>query len=301
MITIIITSFNEPKATLRAVQSFLKQKINKDFEIIVVDPFPEVENFLKKNIDDTRLKFFLDTGEGKSYALNTLFQEYGSSNKNDIFILSDGDVYVSENSVSEILNKFKYQKVGCVTGKPVSIDGRNTKYGYWSHFLFSGIDKARKKIAKEKKFFECSGYLFAIRKGIILDFPLETSEDSIVPYLFWKKGYQIAYAEKAEVYVKNPSNWKDWLAQKVRNIKAHEKLNKIAPDLPRTKSFWNEIKHGWFFLFLYPKNIKEIFWTIEIYLARLYIYFKAFKELKQRKEYKDGWREKEIKSTRPLD
>ncbi len=301
MITAIITSFNEPNATLRAISSFLHQKIKTDFEIIVVDPFPEVEAFLKKNIKDKRLKFFLDTGEGKSYALNILFQEYGSSNKDDIFILTDGDVYVSQNAINEILDKFKDEKVGCVTGKPVSIDNKNSKYGYWSHFLLSGIDKARKKLAREKKFFECSGYLFAIRKGVIFDFPLETSEDSIIPYLFWKKGYQISYAEKAEVYVKNPTNWKDWLAQKVRNIKAHEKLNKIAPDLPRTKSFWNEIKHGWFFLFLYPKNLKEIIWTIEIYFARLYIYFRAFKELKQKKEYKDGWRETEIKSTRPLD
>lgn len=301
MIHIIIASYKEPKSTVRAVKTFLKQKISGKFEIIVVDPFPETEVFLKKEIKSKKVKFFLDPGEGKSYALNILFQEYGSSDKNDIFILTDGDVYVSDNAVEEILGKFKDPKIGCVTGKPVSLDSRKTKYGYWSHFVFAGIDRARRLFSEKKEFFECSGYLFAIRKGIIFDFPMETSEDSIIPYLFWKKGYKIKYAENAEVYVKNPDHWKDWLNQKVRNIKGHENLNRLAPGMPRTKSLSNEIKKGWFFFFTFPKTPKELFWTTQLYFARLYIYYKAFKDLRKNKLYKDGWREVETESTKPLD
>lgn len=300
MIDIIITSYNEPKSTLRAVNAFLNQDIEEDFRVTVVDPFPDVGKFLKNNVKSKKFSFFLDPGEGKGYALNLLFQEYNSKNKKDLFILTDGDVYVSNNSVKEIIEKFKDERVGCVTGKPVSTDSRNNKYGYWSHLFFAGIDRARKSFNKQKKFFECSGYLFAIRKGAITDFPLETSEDSIIPYLFWKKGYKISYADKAEVYVKNPSNWKDWVNQKVRNIKAHENLNKIAPDLPRTKSFLNEIKWGAFFAITYPTNSTEFIWTLEAYFARVYVYINAFSGLKK-KAYGDGWRETEIKSTKPLD
>jgi cellulose synthase/poly-beta-1,6-N-acetylglucosamine synthase-like glycosyltransferase len=301
MIDIIITSYNEPKSTLRAVKAFLNQKIAGDFRITVVDPFPEVGDFLKKYIKSKNFVFYPDPGEGKSYALNLLFQEYASNNKNDLFILTDGDVHVSENCVKEILKAFKDKKVGCITGKPVSVDSRDTKYGYWSHLLFDGIDRVRKKLSKEKKFFECSGYLFAIRKNVILDFPLEASEDSIIPYLFWEKGYKIAYVPKAEVYVKNPSNFRDWINQKIRNIKGHENLNKIAPNMPRTKSFFNEIKEGALFALTYPKNLKECWWTKQLFLARIYVYLKAFTELKKKKSYADGWRETEISSTKPLD
>src|SRR6185295_18184938 len=97
---------------------------------------------------------------------------------------------------------FKDNEIGCVTGKPVSIDSKDTKYGYWANFLFAGIDKARKKLSNNKQFFECSGYLFAIRNGIIKEFPLDASENNIIPYLFWKKGYKIKYLDKVEVYVK---------------------------------------------------------------------------------------------------
>ena len=301
MIDIIITSYNEPQATLRAVNAFLMQKSKEKIRITVIDPFPEVEKFLKKNIKDKRFTFYPDPGEGKSYALNLVFQEYASSNKDDLFILTDGDVHVSQNALVEITNAFKDNKVGCVTGRPISADNKESKYGYWSHLFFAGIDKARKHLTAREKFFECSGYLFAIRKGVILDFPLKTSEDSIIPYLFWKKNYKIKYLPKVEVYVKNPSNWQDWLNQKVRNIKAHENLDKIAPDMPRTKSLFNEIKYGALFALTYPKSMKELMWTFQSYFARLYLYQKAFNELSQNKDYGDGWRETEILSTKPLD
>ncbi|MEK6827418.1 MAG: glycosyltransferase family 2 protein, partial [Nanoarchaeota archaeon] len=252
MIDVIITSYNEPNSTLKAAQIFLKQYSGEDLRLIVVDPFEEVGEFLKKNINDKRFIFYLDPGEGKSYALNLLFQEFPGTDK-DIFILTDGDVYVSENTLHEILGTFQNPKIGCITAKPVSVDSKETKFGYWSHLLFSGANKVRKKLSQKEKFFECSGYLFAIRKGVIMDFPLDASEDSVIPYLFWKKGYKIKYLSNVEVYVKNPDNIKDWKNQKIRNIKGHENLNKLFPEMPRTKSFLNEIKFGLFHSLFYPR------------------------------------------------
>jgi len=262
MIIIIITSYKEPKATIRAVKTFLNQNINEKFKIIVVDPFESSLKEIKSKIKNKKVEFFLDPGEGKSYALNILFQENFSDNLDDIFILTDGDVFVSKNTVSEITKCFKNKKIGCVTGKPVSLDSRKTKYGYWSNILFKGIDNVRRKLSYQKKFFECSGYLFAIRNGVIQNFPLKASEDSIIPYLFWRKGFKIYYAEKAEVYVKNPSNWKDWSNQKIRNIKGHENLNNLAPNMQRTKSFFGEIKEGALFVIFQPRTLKEFIWTV---------------------------------------
>jgi len=301
MIDIIITSYNEPKSTLRAVNAFLNQNIQEEFRIIVCDPFEEVREFIKKEIKDKRVGFFLDPGEGKSYALNLLFEKLKSDKKEDIFILTDGDVYVSDNTINEISNAFKSQEIGCVTGKPTSVDERNTQFGYWSHLLFSGAHKVREKLSNEKKFFECSGYLFAIRKAVISDFPLDVSEDSVIPYLFWQKGYKIKYLSNVEVYVKNPDNIKDWENQKIRNIKGHENLSKLFPEMPRTKTFWNEIKYGFFHTLLYPQNFKEFSWTLSLLKARYKIYDKAFKDLNNEKTYSDGWRETEIKSTKMLD
>jgi len=310
MINIIITSYGEPKATVRAIKCFLNQKFNKEFnqelQITIIDPFQETEKFLKqkykKEFEENKINFFLDPGEGKSYALNIFLERIYLQNNDNIIISTDGDVYVSENTVNEILEAFKDKKIGCVTGKPVLLNKRNNFWGYASHVAFEGIHKTRLKLSDKNKFFECSGYLFAMRNGVLQGFPLETSEDSIIPYLFWKKGYKIKYVPKAEVYVINPQNWKDFKIQKIRNIKSHENLSKIAPDIPRTKSLFNEIKQGTFLALTYPRNLKEIIYTPLLFYTRLHIYLKAFYDLKIKKSrYEDGWRKEETVSTKPMD
>ncbi len=302
MINIIITSYGEPKSTVMAIKCFLEQDIKEKFRIIVVDPFPEAKDYLKQHINNRNVGFFLDPGEGKSYALNMLFEKLYSTNKENIFVLTDGDVYVSNNTISEILNVFKDKEVGCVTGKPVSLNLRDNFFGYASNVAFDGIHRTRLRLSKEGKFFECSGYLLAIRNGVLQGFPLEASEDSIISYLFWKQGYKIKYIPKAEVYVISPKNWKDFKLQKIRNIKGHENLSKIAPDMPRTKTLWNEIKEGFFFALFYPRNLKEVLYTIPLFFTRSYIYIKAFYELKLKKQkYSDGWRKNETKTTKPMD
>jgi cellulose synthase/poly-beta-1,6-N-acetylglucosamine synthase-like glycosyltransferase len=290
MINIIITSYGEPESTLRCIDSFFNQKIKEKYKITVIDPFPEIERKIKNKYRG-KINFFLDPGEGKSYALNLFLEKIHSDDKNEIIIFTDGDVHVSENSVQEILNSFKDEKVGCVTGKPVCLDEKNKLFGFWSHLVFDGIHKVRTKLSQEEDFMECSGYLFAIRNGILRGFPLEVSEDGIIPYLFWKAGYKIKYVPAAEVYILNNYNWKKWKKQKIRNIKGHENYNIVAPEMPRTKSFVNEIKEGTFFALKYPKNIKEGYWTALLFAARLYIYLNAFYDIKfRKKKYADAFR-----------
>ena len=309
MIHIIITSYGEVNSTEKAVRSCLNQKIKEEFKIIVSDPFTETQWMLEEKFpNDKKIEYIEDENKGKSNALNLLFKKLDSKNTNDIFILTDGDVYVSENSVSEILEKFKDPKVGCVSGRPTSINSRDNIFGYWSHFLVDvGAHKiSRKKRYENNEFLETTGYLFAFRKGVIKEIPVDVAEDTIIPYYFYKKGYKIAYAENALVYVKWPTNIHDWIKQKKRAADAHTKLIKYAPDFPKVKSFSGEVLGGLTNLkeiFSYPNNFKEFFWTLELFPARLYIWLSLHKDLLTKKrEYKDGWREDlEVKSTRTLD
>ena len=110
----------------------------------------------------------------------------------------------------------------------------------------------------KQEFFECSGYLFAIRNGILREFPEKASEDAVIPALIWKKGYKIAYTDEAKVYVRSPSDLKEWMDQKKRNIKGHESLNNVIKEgAPRTKSFGNEIKFGFLHALTYPRSLKQ--------------------------------------------
>ena len=303
MIHIIITSYNEPKATERAVKAFLEQEIPKPFKIIVADPFVEVKEFINEKFKHNKeVEFYLDPGEGKGIVLNMIFEEIYSEDKNNIIISTDGDVYVNNKAVKEILDSFNDQEIGLVAGRPISINPRNNKYGYWSHLLLDEMNRTRKRLSNKKEFFELSGYLFGMRNGVIKEFPIGAAEDNVIPRLFWAKNYKIIYNENAQAYVLNPQHFKDWVLQKKRNIKAHISLNNLFKDkIKRKNTIIGEAIRG-FYVFTYPRNLKELFWSIELLFARLYIWIAAYYESKIKKqECKDGWREEETETTKPLD
>src|SRR3989338_9024474 len=213
MINIIITSYNEPLSTEKAINAFLRQDIHKPFKITIADPFEEVQSFIEKKFkNNTEVEFFLDEGLGKGYVLNSLFRKIYSSNKNDIIILTDGDVFVENNVINEILDAFKDENIGVISGHPIPVDKKDNKYGFWANLQFDAINQIRKKLSK-KGFFEASGYLFAIRNGIIKGFPEDSSEDSIIPFLFYEKGYKIKNLEECfwtfQFYI---ARWISWIS-----------------------------------------------------------------------------------------
>ena len=283
MISIIITAFKEPNID-KTILSILRNKLPIDTEIIVSAPDKETIELAKKTY--YKIKIFNDPGKGKSYALNLLFKRL----KSEILILTDGDVEIGDVAIEEILTKFKDTKVGCVSGRVVSVNKKDNMIGYWSHLLAdAGAHNIRKELYKKNSFLECTAYLFAFRGNIVKEIPLDVAEDAIIPYLFWEKKYNIAYAENALVYVKNPTTIKEFIKQRVRTAGAHSRLKFYYPNFPSVKSFYNEVRKGFFWAISYPKNIKELIWTITLFPIRGYIWIKMFFLKTNNKEYKDGW------------
>lgn len=284
MISIIITSYKEP-GLKRCIDSIINQKIKENYEILVVDPSKEAEK-LTKNYKKLKIKYIKDPSKGKSNAL-----QFGIKRANgNIIISTDGDVFLGENSVNEFLKFFNNPEVGCVSGRPIALNEKNSMLGFWSHLLLdAGAHKIRLEQNKKNDFIECSGYLFAFRNKIIGAFPADVAEDSIVPYLFWKKGYKIKYSHNSKVYVKYPNNLREFIKQRVRTAKAHYKLDYYFKDFPKVKSFKNEAIKGPIWALRYPKTIKEMYWTLLLFPVRLYIWILHYLESYVGKMYSDKW------------
>ena len=300
MISIIITSYKEPLTIGKAIESFLNQNIKEKYEIIVSCPDKETSDVVSKYSKKFKqVKHFKDPGKGKMLALNILFQKI---TKSYLLILTDGDVYVSNNSVQEILNAFNDKSLGCITGRPISLNSRNNIFGYWSHLLLEGAHRARLKRDMKNEYFTCSGYLFAFRNGVVKEFQKDIPEDAIIPFIFMTEGYKLKYLPKAEVYIKYPDNFKDWIEQKKRVSKAYLNLAKLeykGKKVPKMKSFLHEVLEGTFIALSYPRNLREILFTLLIFPARLYMWYLVFYEAKIKKQqHKDAW--KSIDSTKAL-
>lgn len=297
------------------------------YEILVIGPDKETEKVVKKynktlqQVQGINLKYLKDQGKGKPAALNLAFKNLSNridpgflsrSTIDDILILTDGDVWPSEGFLKKLLESFNKangvssetqikggkKSVGAVTGRPISISSRNTIFGFWSHLLTDAAHQRRLKLSRAEKYLDCSGYLYAIRRLPITNYQLPItllSEDNYISQLIWQNGYKIDYAPEAKVYVKYPDNFKDWILQKRRSTGGYKQNLKLKIQNSKVKkgemrNFFKEVFHGTFFALTYPKNLREFWWTILLFWARLYLWFLIFWDHKiLRKKFGQSW------------
>lgn len=286
MISIIITAFKESKSIGKAIESLLKQKINGKYEIIVLAPDNEtidvIKSYAKKH---KQIKSLKDEGKGKPSALNLAFKKA----KGNILILTDGDVFVSKDSISKLVRHFKDNKIGGVCAKVVSINPTNNLFGYWAYLLTESFHKLRLKNHINNRNIICSGYLYAIRRGIIKEIPRDIlADDAFISLSTIKKGYRTIYEQKAKVYVKYPLNLIDWIKQKKRTaarfyqLKSYFNISKIS-----------SLKEELFILpeiILEVRTLKQIFWFIFLIVMKCYIWFRILFDFKLwRRSFKKIW------------
>ena len=282
MISIIITTYKESKTLPKAIQAILNQNFKQEYEILVIGPDKKTEQVVKKFSKYPQIKYLKDKGKGKPAALNMGF----NTAKGKILVLTDGDVYIGNRSLNDLIEPFQHVSTGAVTGNPVSLNSKKHIFGYWSHFLTNAAHQWRLK----GKNFPCSGYLYAFR-NVIKKIPENVfAEDGVITQMIRNKDYKIIYALEAKVYVRFPDNFKDWLKQKIRATGGY--VQKQSRPSTKTslvrgrgdRSFGQEIKDGLILLFTYPKTIKEFFWTVLLYLARIYLWLNIFWKIKIRKK-----------------
>lgn len=280
MLTVIITSYKEAMSVGKAIQAFLPQLERKD-EILVAAPDEETLQAVRA-VKDKRVHAVQDKGKGKPAALNLLFGKA----KGDILILSDGDVFVEKNAVRSLLEPFRNPQIGAITGRPVSLSPRHTLLGYWSHLLTDvGAHNTRLRAVKRGKFLVCSGYLYAIRKGIINVIPEDAlSDDAVISTAIWMKGWKIAYTPSALVYVHYPKTFEDWILQKRRSTGGYTQLTTYFHNPPVMRSFSREILGGIFRAWLYPKSLREAIYTLLLFPMRLYLWLRIYWDIVVKKK-----------------
>ncbi len=306
MITVIITSFKEPKSIGRCIACIANKKysgIVSPLEILQVSPDSQTLKAGKKEAYKLKLskKQFIqitDPKKGKPYALRMALKKA----KGDIVILTDGDTYFERNSIKELIEPFENEKIGGVSGRPISQDETSNKYGYWGHLLSDSAHHRRSTLMQkvegkdyyisDKRFFPMSGYIMAIRKSN-LNIPSNVlSDDAYISYAIRNTDKEIGYAPKAMCYVKYPTNFRDYLKQKVRSLGGFTQLKRmnIFKKDKQSRSFLIELRYT-FFVLRYAKNIQQLYWSLLLFPTRLITWIVIFWErgILKKGMPKGGW------------
>jgi len=284
MISLIITAYKEPRTIGRAIEAIASGNVGKN-EIIVAAPDKEtLDAAMKLKKKYPQLRTIKDNGKGKPAALNLVVKKA----KGDILVLSDGDVYVSKNAVEKMIRIMEDEKIGAVSGNPVSIDAKDNKLGFWAHVLSSVANDVRKGALKNGKRLFCSGYLFAIRKKLFPKLPEELlSEDGYISQNVYDKGFQIGYSEQSKVFIKYPSTFEDWIKQKKRSAGGYNQIKNLTGKTMRSFSWESS---GALKLFKYVSGIRELVWLFELFVARVYLWSVIYRDINvKKKSQKEIW------------
>jgi cellulose synthase/poly-beta-1,6-N-acetylglucosamine synthase-like glycosyltransferase len=272
MLSVLITAFREAATVGRAIEALLPQ-LAAGAEILVVCPDPAttavVDGYAARY---PAVRHVADPQRGKPAALNVGLK----AARGDIVVLSDGDVVVAEGALAALLAPFEDPQVGAVSGHPLSASPRDTLLGYWSHLLTEGIHQMRLARDQAGQFLVCSGYLFAFRRALIGTVPEDAlAEDAAISHAIARQGYRIRYTPRARVFVKYPTTYRDWLRQKVRSAGGYAQ-DYVRRSPVRMRSAWLEILDGTRLALRYPRDLREFWWTLLLFPARLHLWMLVF-------------------------
>lgn len=273
---VIVTSFNEPATIGKAVEQILcpNRDLWASLQLVIVAPDQSTLEVAEKvcqkyKFEDYRL--ITDPGSGKPVAFNIAVEAIRNDgvgrSLDDLIIFTDGDVYLGDDAIKNLL---KNTVTGGVGGHPVSEDSRQNMFGYFSHLFCKAAHVSR---LKNPQTVPMSGYLYTI-KGALLSqiFPIPAqirAEDAYISQKITELGYKIAYAPNALVCVKFPKNLGDWYKQKTRslggNVQVNTSVRSVIQDLQML-----------FFPLLFAKSPKEFFWSLLLYPLRLFLWVRIY-------------------------
>lgn len=292
-LSVIVTSFKEPNTIANCISQLIKSlsKLTQPSEILFVCPDKETSAIAiatAKRLNYIKFFHIQDPQKGKPYALNIAFKKATG----ELLILTDGDVYIDENAIPEIINAFITEDIGAITGRPVCINNKNSFLGYSGHMFMDAAHQKRSSIKND--FYILSGYLFAMRPFDI-EIPLSMLDDVYISYKINELGYKIGYCPNAKVFVKQPETIKGWIKQKTRSIAGTFNIKTVFPNSQNLRNMTSDIEFA-FFPILYAKNLKQFFWSLLNYPLRFYIWINAFwKNKVQNKKATDLWYDKSYK------
>lgn len=280
---VIITSYREESTIGQAVEQIIcpNKGLWSQLSLFITspdDPTLKKAEEVCQSVGFQNYRMLKDTGAGKASALNlavkTITTEYSVSPKEDLIILTDGDMYMANDAIKNLLNRLQ-DDLGGVGGHPVSLDSRASMFGYFS-WLFCEAAHQRRLADRS---IPMSGYLYAFRlvDGLFPIPPTLRAEDAYISQKLVAQGFTYAYAPDALAYVKFPKNLSDWYKQKTRSLGGNIQLKsfKSTKAYAKDRSILQDLRMA-FFPVTFAKTPKELWWSFVLYPLRLVLWLKIY-------------------------
>jgi len=265
-VTIIVSAFNEKKVIRDKILNSLELDYPKNkFELIVVsDGSTDGTNKIILSFSDNpNIKpIIIEKNQGKTNAINTAVKE----SHGDIIIFTDANVKLDISVVKYLINNFADEEVGCVCGQLNYYNDENNMTSgsgslYWRYEEF-----IKRYESKTGSTMGADGSIFAIRKALYTQLPLEMIDDFSTSMLILSKGKRIIFEQNAKAYEMHTTNITEELKRRRRIANRVITAKRFISNDLKKLNFIDKLK------FIFHKSFRYHTLTILIIILILNIY-----------------------------
>ncbi len=218
-VSVIVPAYNEAKVIEKTIHSLLSQKYAGLLDVVVVDDgSPDGTGAVAKAAfdGDARVTVFTKANGGKASALNYGIQRASGS----IVICLDADTVFEPQTIAELVNPLRDPRVGAVAGNAKVGNRLNlvTRWQALEYVTSQNVD--RRAFDLLNCITVVPGAVGAWRRDVVIEaggFTHDTlAEDQDLTIELRKRGWRIAYAERAIAWTEAPDTFATLLKQRFR-------------------------------------------------------------------------------------
>src|SRR3972149_4446354 len=208
---------------------------------------------------------------GKFSAINIILKH----TKGDYIIFMDADTIPKNHALDILIDYFKNNAVGVVTGKVIPTQSKDTLSGYF-HNLNCNMHHELSYT------FPRMGNLFVVRRGIVEEIPKKIINDDVYLPSKIAETHSVVYAPQAEIILIENYNFKSYAHQRRRIAQGNMQLSMLG-----INNHLNWMIIAKILLKRIAKEPRKIIFILLAAIIEIYAYATAFYDIKKgRIEYK---------------
>lgn len=200
-IAILIAAYNEADVIRANLDNKLAQDYPQDkIRIVVVSDESEdaTDEIVKEYADRNVTLLRQSPRQGKTAGLNMAVEWLKSNNdKSEILVFADANSIYAENTVGKLVDKFRDQSVGYVTGKMVYVNADGSLVGDGCSAYMKYENLMRSKENEIGSVVGVDGGVDAMRKSLHSHLNNDQLPDFVQPLKVVEQGYRVAYESEA--------------------------------------------------------------------------------------------------------
>ena len=261
-ITVIIPAFNEAAS----IESTIKNKLEQNYpaeliQVIVIsdeseDGTDEIVNQIAQS--DCRVSLVRQSPrQGKTAGLNLAIPQA----KGEIIIFSDANSHYHPDAIQQLVNSFKDETVGYVTGKMVYVNTDGSLIGDGCSAYMKYENHIRSLETQTASVVGVDGGIDAIRKTLYQPMNADQLPDFVLPLKVITQGKRVVYCEKALLNEESLSSAQTEFRMRVRvSLRAYWAMYDM-------KHLFNPSKYGLFTLQLISHKLLRYLAFIPLIMA----------------------------------